>query len=204
MSDQYSKAVLTDDFAKAIDCFYRLWRGEFASEEAMEEEKELMNEIIQDYARTLSTKRILYELEDEEDCQHFDKVATLRLNRELPGNYYSTQKGRIGFYQMIGYLRRTSELLYDEVCDVLQLYNFSRDWINVFLKHFEIGSMQELRTKITDIVKAGPVNLGGGIYMNDMQVRNLNVVARSLVQDETSSEGMKSLMCSLQKMRTSQ
>lgn len=145
-----------------------------------------MTEIIENYARTSSIKQILYKFNDAAEMKKFHQFAQQRLNRELPGNYYSTEIGRKRFYQMISYVKLRSEEYYNHVCDLLQQFNFDRDWIKVFLQHFEIGNEQELRTKITDIVKAGPVNLGGGIYMDDLQVRNLNALAQRLVQDQST------------------
>lgn len=109
MSDKWLEVIRTDDFTKAIDMFYRRWKEKFASEEAMEKEKKLFTDIIKDYAKTLSTKQILYELKDEEDQIMFHDRATKRLNKELSGNFFSKSDGSYWFYSMIDELNSQSQ-----------------------------------------------------------------------------------------------
>lgn len=109
MSDKWLEVIRTDDFTKAIDMFYRRWKEKFASEEAMEKEKKLFTDIIKDYAKTLSTKQILYELKDEEDQIMFHDIATKRLNKELSGNFFSKSDGSYWFYSMIDELNSQSQ-----------------------------------------------------------------------------------------------
>jgi len=154
MSDEWSKAVLTDDVANVIDLFYRLNRREFVSEEVMKEEGELMTEIIEDYAQTSSIKPIFHKLNDEAEMKKFHQLAQGRLNRELPGNYYSTETGRKRFYQMIDFVKmRSKQLMREKVIEFLKQEMSDKDifMVRAIMYSFVLYSELDLIKKIQHI-----------------------------------------------------